>query len=200
MADEHDMTERRFREMIARALDEERPDRYVVSDSTEDRDDLQIPSEETPDVDWINEVADRFADQIPDSVARKLHARTIAKRVESTNLRRGNRKIRELYESDQLELGWLETANYPVAVVHRITQEGEPTRKRIERVRVAAMTSNDLRIFAQEERRNAARDFATRNETCDAAESIAEEMDRRGHETVRDWGDDRSSGGEVAVS
>lgn len=178
----------RIRQEIAEIMDEERPDRYVVEDSTTNEDLWEEGIEECDDgVEWMDRVAESVADKIPDVDVKKRIARDEVTKIERTNLRRGTRHLRDLRDAQQLHLEAVAPLSYPVSVCHRIVKEGERPRIRRERVRIASMTSTDLRLFATEERRRAAKDFATRNETCEAAEWLADEMDEAGDRTLKGW-------------
>jgi len=195
MASTDDVTERRFKQILAAALDEARPNRYAVSEATEEEED-SAPEHE--DMDWIDRVADEHADILPAESVKRIHARTIARNIESQNLRRGNRVIRELYESDQLPLGWLETMNYPVTVIRRsINKGGRPVLFR-ERVRVGVLRAIDFRNMEAEERRAASKDFATRNRTADAELGIADEMESSGLLFFNEWLELKDSKGKAA--
>ena len=193
MADD-EMSLRRFRQRAAELLDEFRPDRYVVSDTTEDLDDEEQENHE--DTRWLDDLATALAPQLPDQQIKKLYARQVLGRMEADALRRGNKHLRAFFLEQQPQLGWLEQLNYPIQVVQRISRPGERVRVRRERVRLGAMTSHDLRAFAIEERRNAGRDFATRNETCEAAEYFADRLDQTASTTIDHWV--RRSGEEAA--
>jgi hypothetical protein len=59
-------------------------------------------------------------------------------------------------------------------------------------VKIAAMTSYDLRVFAEAELRRAANEFEVRKRTCDSARQIADEVDEYDVKTVREWWDRKS--------
>lgn len=128
-------------------LAERRPDRYEVESGSE----------------WLDEIADEIAPYIPMSEAQFRSARLIVGNRERVKTQRTNQIIRQIAKSGQLPIGWLETINLPLAV-------GK------ERVALRAITPQDLKDFAQVERRSAANEFSTRNETCEAAEWIADQM------------------------
>jgi hypothetical protein len=176
-------------------MDEERPSRYVVSDSGGDG---EFESPECDDgVEWMDRVAERVHGLIPDGEAKRRFARREVGMIETANLRRGNKYLRDLGANSQLDLGLLGCMSYPVSVCHRIVKEGERSQTRVVRVRIESLTSSDLRVFAESERRRAAKDFAVRNETCEAAERLADEVDECGARTVREWWDERTKSEEA---
>lgn len=132
-------------------LNECRPDRY---DEGSDQ--------------WLDDIAAEVADMIPDDDARFQYARTLVRRREGEKTKNANKLLRQIFDDKQFPLGWLDMANLPIAV-------GK------ERVALRAVTSADLRQFANDERRAAANDFSTRNATCEAAEWIADLMDSNGY-------------------
>lgn len=128
-------------------LNERRPDRY------------------TPGVDdeWLDIVAQEVAELIPERDARAIAARLRVGRREGDKTRQTNKLLREIHQSGELPLDWMETMNLPLAA-------GK------ERVALRACSPEDFEEFAIVERKNAGRDFAQRNATCEAAEWIAEHM------------------------
>ena len=132
-------------------LAERRPDRYEPGISDE----------------WLDDVATEIADDIPESEARQRHARSLVGNREGTKTRTTNKLLREIYEARQLPLAWLELLNLPLAV-------GK------ERVALRSCAAADFKEFAQVERRSASIEFASRHETCEAAEWLADEMTTQG--------------------
>lgn len=123
---------------------------------------------------WLDEVAALIANDIPQAEARARAARQIVRQREGVKTQAANRILRDVYRSGQLVLGWLDALDLPIAVAK-------------ERVALRAVTPSDLDRFAVDERRDAAREFATRNETCEAGEWIAERMRADGVEFLRDF-------------
>lgn len=173
---------RRLNEEIDRLLCELRPDRYVVKG-----DNPELEPEEVADNAWLDDVADRVKPLVSEQDVRLLYARTEVGKREGRATKRANELLRRLGRDGQLFLGWMDYADYPLAVVTRITHPGEEPKRIEERVALRAVTSDDLRKFATEERRRAADEFATRNETCAAAEWLADEIDRTGSADFKAW-------------
>lgn len=144
---------------IDRLLTERRPDRYEVEGGDE----------------WLDTIADEVGPSISVAEARFIAARSQVRRREGEKLKATNRLLREIHESGEVPLDWLDTAHLPVAV-------GK------ERVALRAMRAEDFRTFAGDERRRAANDFTTRNESCAAAEWLADRMDATGTELLVDLG------------
>lgn len=117
---------------------------------------------------WLDDIAAEVADMIADDDARFLHARSLVRRREGEKTKSANKLLRQIFEDKQFPLDWMDMANLPIAVDK-------------ERVALRAVTSADLRQFANDERRAAANDFSTRNTTCEAAEWIADLMDSNGY-------------------
>lgn len=194
MAEQDDLARARWQQFTREAaavMDEERPDRYVVQDTTEDAlEDVEADSE---GVEWMDRAAERVADLVPESQLRRTRiARQKIGRIETANLRRGNKHLRDLAETGQLSLECIPELSYPISVTHRVVEQGKRPRVRVERVRLGAAMSTDLRLFAQHELRQAAEDFATRQRTCEAAVWLADELDSKGLKTLDDWQDARS--------
>ena len=177
---------RRFRQEAIRLIEEMRPERYVVSDGIEKEGDEE---EGTPDVGWMDGVAKEVAAHLPDLGTKVLYAREKIGQMETAALRRGNRVLRTFDE--QMHLGWLETASYPIAITERAVKNGV-VRVKVERVRIRSCTPQDFRLFATEERKKAAADFETRNKTCRIAEHLADEMDKVQAKTFKQWVTDAS--------
>lgn len=132
---------------VDRLLAEHRPDRYAKDGGDG----------------WLDDVADLVAGLIPEAEARVIHARSLVRAREAQKLKTANRVLRDVFDSRQLPLDWLDLLSLPIAV-------GK------ERVALRACTPEDFRQFAVEERRRAAGDFTARNHTCEAAEWMAEQM------------------------
>lgn len=142
---------------IDELLAERRPDRYEVNGGDE----------------WLDHIADEVAHLIPAGEAQFRTARQTVQNREAGKIQKTNKLLRDIYVSGQMPLDWLDTLSLPVAV-------GK------ERVALRAMTPKDFRHFASDERRAAASDFTTRNQTCEAAEWIADQMDGGGFAYGRD--------------
>lgn len=139
------------RGMVDQLLAERRPDRYQPG----------------VDDEWLHPVFDEIAAILPEPEVRALAAEQLVRRAEGQKTKQTNALLREIAESGQLPLGWLELQNLPMVV-------GK------ERVALRAATAKDFRDFAADERRRAATDFTTRNAACDAALWIADQMDATG--------------------
>lgn len=161
---------------IGRLLAERRPDRYTVGGVSDDGE------SETA---WLREIADEIAPLIPVSQAITALARNLVNQQEAGATRRANSFLRELARDGQPPLMWADEANWPISVVSR--DPDAPTKKIEERVALRAVTSHDARLFANEERRRAAADFAARNETCVGAEMCADGADAAGLHTIWQW-------------
>lgn len=135
-----------FDRRVDELLAEQRPDRY-----------------EQGEAHWIDGVADQVKSLVPESEARFLAAKDIVKRRETTKTRQTNKLLRDIFKSGQFPLDWLETMHLPLAIEK-------------ERVALRACTAEDFEDFGNRERRAAAADFSSRNETCEAAQWIAEQM------------------------
>lgn len=123
--------------------------------------------------DWLDQIADEIAPLIPISEAQYTSARLLVGNRERVKTQRTNRLLRQIKASGQLPLDWFETLNLPLAV-------GK------ERVAFRAVTAADFKEFANVERRSAANEFSIRNETCEAADWIAEQMVAAGANSGRD--------------
>jgi len=169
-----------LRKKIDALLAECRPDRYTVRDSIADealiQDDDSDSDEESDQTTWLDVIAERVEDLIPEAELRRRYARREVGLREGRSTRRANDFLREIARSGQLPLGWLDLKDFPVAIVTRDVRPGERPRIREERVALRAMTPLDFKTFANEERRRAAVDFASRNASCEGAEWIAERM------------------------
>ena len=159
-----------IRKRIDWLLYENRPDRYDVRHTTEADDDSDVSAE------WLDDIAEQITDDLPTVEALTLLARNLVRQREGQATRSANKLLRRFAQDGQLMLGWWEQERQPVAVITRTQREGRDPEIREERVALGAMTPQDFRAFANEERIRAGRDFAARNSTCDAAEDIAEQM------------------------
>lgn len=141
------MTEPTAREMIPALLDKVRPDRYDPTDHT-----------------WQAKVVSRVAAEISEFEARKLAADKLVTAVEARATRRTNALLRDVFRSGQFPLDWWDAMAWPLAVSDA------------ERVALRAATTEDLRRFAQRERRSASQEFTARSDACEGAEFLANLM------------------------
>ena len=116
---------------------------------------------------WLDEIADDIEPLISETDARSLLATSLVRQREGSKTRAANQAIRQLREPQQPLDGWWSMQNLPIKV-------GK------ERVAFRAATSVDLRQFAQDERRSASQEHVTREQTCTAAEWLADLMDGQG--------------------
>lgn len=170
-----------LRKKIDYLLCERRPDRYDVRHHDDDAAEV-----DAIDSSWLDEIADEIADEIPTSQILSL-ARNLVRQREGAATRSANSLIRKYEKDGQLPLDWWGYERFPVAVVTRTQREGKDPEVKEERVALGAMTPTDFIAFATEERVRAARDFASRNATCDAAEDIARSMIKAKCRTFTDW-------------
>jgi hypothetical protein len=178
----------KLRKEIDRLLAEKRPDRYTVSDTTVEAEEVADEEvDEGSETEWLDEIADEVAHMVPEAELRKLYARKIVGQQEGKATSRANRLLRKIHRTGQLVLGWWGVADDPVAVVTRVDEPGQRTRRKDERVALRAMTPRDFRDFATEERRRAAEDFTARNDTCTGAELVATWMTQGGFTHFQQW-------------
>lgn len=170
---------------IDRLLREQRPDRYVIRDTVND--DEYLTDDEVEGTEWLDAVAEEVEGDVPSEEIRRRYARSLVGQREGMATQKANGLLRKVKQDGQLPLGWMDFEDYPISVVSRIHSPGERVKIVEERVALRAVTSGDLRAFAVEERRRAARDFAARNEACEGAEWIAEQMDLAGAVAFADW-------------
>lgn len=141
--------------LIDLLLAERRPDRYEPEGGDE----------------WLDSIIGEVAAEITVDEARWLLARHEVKTREGEKTKSANRLLREIGETHQLPLDWLESLHLPIAV-------GK------ERVALRAASPRDLRDFAAEERRRAASDFTARNATCEGAEWLADFIEGKAGEAA----------------
>jgi hypothetical protein len=166
-------------QLIDRLLRERRPDRYTENGSDDD--------EAGPDATWLREIAEEIEPLIVEADAVKQVALTLVMQVEKRTTRRANTVLRDFSRTGQLGMFWAEDGDFPIAVITRKYEEGQKPKTIQERVALRAATADDLRAWAVEERRRAAKDFAARNEACTGAEDIAESMTEEGSVYWIDW-------------
>lgn len=139
-----------------------------LNETIDDRLNLARPDRYEPgDESWLQSIIDDIANEIPSYDARQRVARDIVIRREAEATKRTNRVLRDVIRSGQLPFDWFDIRRWPLGV-------GD------QRVALGACTSDDFREFANIERRRAANDFATRNESCEGAEFLAELIDDKG--------------------
>lgn len=128
------------------------------------------PDRYTPggaDDDWIEVIVEQLFGRVSIAEAQRMAVRMEAERVERRAMKRGNQVLRDCLTKPILDPAFYDL---PLSVGN-------------ERVAFRAMTPNDFRTFANEERKRAAADFTTREETCRSAETIAVRMDKFGWKT-----------------
>lgn len=138
-------------EWIKTLLAQQRPDRYEPGINDE----------------WLDRVADQVAAKIDPAQAVRREASLVVHNLEGQATQSTNRLLRDIYNGKTLRLDWSESFHTPLAV-------GKS------RVALRACTPEDFETFANTERRDAATEFATRNQTCEAAEWLREMMINRG--------------------
>lgn len=176
---------------IDRLLKQRRPDRLVMGG--DDPDDPEAP---TVDDDLFGRIASDLEAEVTTGELRRELLDSLNRRVrlrEGTQMRSVNNLFRTYFRDGQWPLPGLglhetpEWAHLPLGVISRHHEPGQPAKVVNEHVALRAVTAYDLRTFAVEERRRAARDFASREDACQGAERIASEMDDRGCVTMTDW-------------
>lgn len=132
-------------------LDQHRPDRYAASDHR-----------------WRDPVIAAIAGRIPARQAAQVAAERLVADREGRSTRSANEMLRKIGMERQWPLPEMadDLGDRPISV-------GD------QRVCLRAATAVDLRSWAIDERRDAARDFAARSAACDGAEWLADEMDAR---------------------
>lgn len=181
---------RRLNKHIQGLLNKNRPERYLVNkhvnDDSEDSEYADVAGTE-----WLDSVAEQVTKlDIPADVMRQYAARTLVGQQERALTRWGNRYIREVAAGrGELPEGLPDDYDMsPVAVVYRVPDKTSGLFI-VHEVRVIfwAMTAEDFRTFATNERRRAAKDFKTRNDTCDGADWLADQMELTGAVNFRAW-------------
>lgn len=142
--------ETNYLEQINDMLDLCRPDRY-----------------EQGEYGWLDPVIADIAALIPPADAQLRAARDIVVRKEGDATKRTNRLLREVVSTGQVPLDWMDLLSSPLAV-------GD------ERVALRACTPDDFRRFAAKERRAAANEFASRNDSCEGALFLADLIEDKG--------------------
>lgn len=134
--------------LIDRLLAERRPDRYEPEGGDG----------------WLDSITAEVAAEISIDEARWLLAHHEVKVREGEKTKSANRLLREIGDTKQFPLDWLDSLHLPIAV-------GK------ERIALRAASPKDLRDFARDERRRAASDFTARNATCEGAEWLADQIE-----------------------
>lgn len=160
-----------FNEHADRWLREHRPDRYDPSNA-----------------EWLDTGAEALGTLLPEAEVRAVAARELIGRRETQATRRANKIIREYADDSQMQMQhWWDTENEPLAIKRTISDD-EGTQHTInERVTLRAVTSNDLRAFAHNERERAEKDHKVRLRTCDGAELLASDLERSGQTRLDEW-------------
>lgn len=181
-------------ETIDRLLAERRPDRFVVAG---DPDHDQIDVDDVIRTEWLDEIARDIEAELTAGELRRVLLANIRQQVgqhEGQALRTVNAHLRQYHRSGQWPLfsvtdpvisGYM--LNLPLGVVSRYQQPGERVKVLVEHVALRAASSDDLRKFAEEERRRAAKEFTARNDACAGAEGLADELDDAGSASFGDW-------------
>jgi hypothetical protein len=169
---------------IDRLLHERRPDRYTVRG--DDQDSPELTSGEVETTNWLDQVADEVDSPAVTEAVRQIFLRSLVGQREGQKTRKGNKALRDLDRHGVQPLTY-EWVDEPIAVVTRVIQPGERVKVIEERVALRAATPKDLRDFATEERRRAAKEFGTRNLTCENAEWLADQLVEVGAGNVRAW-------------
>jgi hypothetical protein len=179
---------------IDRLLGERRPDRFVVSGDPEE------PELDASDVirsEWLDVIAHDIEAELTSGELRHELLSNIRRQVgtrEGNALRTVNDLLRKYDRTGQWPLFPIDEPamnghllNLPLGVVSRSQHPRERVKVLSEHVAFRAVTSDDLRKFAQEERRRAANDFTSRNQSCAGAETLADKMDDAGAVTFGEW-------------
>jgi hypothetical protein len=155
-----------------------RPDRFVVSGEEE------ITDEDVITNSWLDEVAAELEREIRVEDLQRVVNRQLRRLVatrEGIACKRVNAMLRDYHDRptlhDPRDPEWIgPLLDDPISVVTRSNLDGR-TKILYEHVALRAASSDDLRRFAIEERRRAARDFASRESSCAGAEELADDMD-----------------------
>lgn len=143
-------------ELIDGLLDQHRPERYDAGDTA-----------------WRQPVYGAIATRVTIGEARTIAASYLVDQREGQATKQANALLRSVGLSKQWPLDWMDVGRRPISVGG-------------ERVRLDAARADDFRQFEVEERRRAAADFVARNQACDGAQWLADEMDAHGWTTFTD--------------
>lgn len=163
--------------LIDELLKNGRPDRYTADTGRTEDGKLRIA--------FLEEIAVEIEPLIVEKDAVRALARTLVVQREVRATRSANKFLRDFAETGQLPMLWTEDGAWPLSVVTYTTTS--PIKKLEERVALRAVTVDDARLFANEERRVAAKDFAARNQTCVGAEKAANGAIEAGVLLIWDW-------------
>lgn len=144
-------------ELIDERLDALRPDRYQPGEGA----------------DWLAPIIEEVASTYTADEARIRIAADVVMQRETVAMKRTNRVLRDMLKSGQFPIDWMDIHRWPLGC-------GEW------RVALGSCRTVDLREFATVERRRAAKDFATRNESCEGAEWLADLVADKGLLVVDD--------------
>lgn len=139
---------------IADMLAQVRPDRY-----------------EAGDIGWAQPVIDIVADNLDGRDARFRTAETVVQSIEKSATRRTNRLLREITKTGVFPLDWIDSKSWPLTVGNG-------------RVVLSALTSADLRQFADEEEERADKDHKARLDAVKGARILADIIDTHGCRTA----------------
>lgn len=145
-------------EEIADMLARTRPDRY-------DRGDLS----------WAEAIIELVAERLDGRSARIRTAEQIVRGSEKGATRRTNAFMRDVVDTGTLPLDWMDRASWPLSVAET-------------RVCLRALTSSDLRQFADIEESSAEKDYASRIAAVKGARQLADLLDEHRCPQVRDLG------------
>lgn len=144
---------------IDRELDLIRPERYDPRETS-----------------WRDPVVAEVERLIPDLEAKAIAARELVGRREGRATRVVTEHLREIHRTRQPPLDWMDHGPRPLAL------DGE-------RVRLDAAGAADFRDWATTERKRNAQQFTARNDACEGADWIADQLDAAGAATLGDlWG------------
>lgn len=145
-----------------------------INDTIDARLDEARPNRYRPEQDeWLTAIIDDVAVTISIEEAQKRVARDLVVRREAEATKRTNRVLRDIFKTGNLPLDWLDMQRCPLSI------NGE-------RVALGACTPDDFREFANIERRRAAKEHATRNESCDGARFLADMIEKNGARRASD--------------
>lgn len=176
------------RDAIDRLLEERRPDRFVVSG---DPDGAELHGE------WLDEIAADIEAEMGGNDLRREGGENLRRKVrdrERVALRSVNTVLRGYERTGQFPLFDIQEPavnghlyNRPLSVETRTHHPRERAKTIIEHVAFRAVTADDLRKFADAERRRTQNDSVARYQACAGAEALADQMDEAGAVTFKEW-------------